>query len=389
MLGHHQPSHGNPEADGHSGGSSGPVTGAPAPGLADGLFGRVVVQGVAMLGVAAFVLAVVDDRAEQTHDRLSALEDELEIVRYERDRMQKLSAELATELDEVAVEAEIVRWQLAYTEERYARLKDASRHSPSRESASTAGTTSPTDAARAPFEPGGDASSDASPRKRATFASLEPTFGTSPDARAAPLDAPFAVLAARTLPASGFQLQTFSGTGFSASNSFGTSLADGSPDRPSAAQQADSPTSLSGESARSALDVSAEVLGLPVFSSTASRRPSTLLELESLEGSGAPPSVRHLDSQLDRDRAFAVWQDIMQESADRECAHRAGQAERKCRDRVMRTLFPAGSRAVECMLSGNAAADYVSNIPLDQLPTHSIPLEQGAVILCDRGLRNL
>jgi hypothetical protein len=96
-----------------------------------------------------------------------------------------------------------------------------------------------------------------------------------------------------------------------------------------------------------------------------------------------------MDSQLDRDRAFRIWHDVMSESADQECARRVGAAERRCRERVKRALFPMGSRAVECILNGNASADYVSDIPLDQLPNHSVPLEKGAVILCDRGLYNL
>ena len=109
-------------------GSPAPAGPQPAPGGPERLLSRVLVQGVGMLGVAVIVLSVVDDRAEETHDRLATLESELQLLRHERDRMQRLSEELSSELDDVAVEAEIVRWQLAYTEERFARLRDSTDH---------------------------------------------------------------------------------------------------------------------------------------------------------------------------------------------------------------------------------------------------------------------
>lgn len=288
----------------------------PTPRLADTFAGRVLVQGVALLGVAAVVTLVVDDRSEQTSARLAEVESQLALVQHERDRMQRLAEELTTELTEATVEAEIVRWQLSYTEERYTRLRDATPHS-------GADATHPTPRPGPPVE----------------FVSLDPTHGAPPDAppgapptAATELPAPQAVLALSLDPHTATDL----------------------PSGPSPIPMAYQP-----------------------------------LELESLDGSSTPPAVSHLDSQLERDRAFSVWNDVMSEAADRECGRRVGAGAKRCRDRVKRTLFPMGSRAVDCIVNGNASADYVAGIPLDQLPTHSVPLDHGAVIMCDRGLHNL
>lgn len=293
-------------------------TSRPAPPrLVDTFAGRVLVQGAAMLSVAALVVQFADHRSTETESRLDALEDQLALVRHERDRMQRLSEALTTELNEAAIETEIVRWQLSYTEERYARLEQSST-SRVRESRREA-TRSATHSTPQPGPP-------------AQFESLDPAEGPPPDAPldVARLDPAVAVLAAAAIP--------------------------------------------------SAVTDVPSVHGL---------RPHRSLALERLDESRMPDTMRRVDGQLDRDRAFGIWQSVMDESADRECARRSGAAARRCRDGVKRTLFPMGTRAVECILNGNASADYVSGIPLDQLPTHSVPLEHGAVILCDRGLQNL
>ena len=288
----------------------------PRDPAAGGLAGRILVQGVAMLGVAAIVLAVVDDRSEQTSARLDSLESELSEVRRQRDRMQRLSAALTEELDEATVETEIVRWQLAYTEERLARLRTAAPEAP----AHTPPRTLP---------------------PRARFVSLDPVGEAPPDAppvEVSPmLDEAVAVL----------------------------TMADTATDATPAGAFVPSRLPPSGSGA-----------------------PSSLLELDSLSGSPTRTRLRPVGSQLERDRAFAVWDSIMDEAVQGECGRRSGAAERRCGDRVRRQLMPWGSRAVECMLSGNAAADYVSDLRLDQLPTHSVPLQDGAVILCDGGLHN-
>ena len=296
------------------------AVGAPVAPWTDSFLGRVLVQGVAMLGVAALVVAVVDDRAAETESRMAALESRLELVTLERDRMQRLSHELATELDDAAMEAEIVRWQLAYTEERFAR-SEAER--------SAAG--SPAVGPRA-----------WSPGPPATFVSLDPVGALPPDAlrdvHEAPLPDPTAVLAA-----------------------------------------------VVSDSMTDVLESGASAPGIPQAGEAGS---GSLLDLESIADSGAV-ALKPAGSQLERDQAFAEWTALLEEAAAGECGGRGVVAERRCRDDVRRELWPSGSRAVDCIMSGNASPDYVSNIRLDQLPTHSKPLEQGAVIFCDGGLRNL
>jgi len=286
-----------------------------------------------MLAVAFIVMATVEDRSQQTHDRLNVLETELDEIRRQRDRMQRLSAALTEELDEAAVEAEIVRWQLAYTEERLARLRDASEtqallrrlDNPGHPAAQSTSATHPI------------ARGDALPFGRelappATFVSLDSPTGTSPDHPDVRLDPATAVLAM-------LQTHTASDAGSPATPVGGTGAAP--------------------------------------------------IELDPLDEPIALTTLQSADSQLARDRAFAVWATIVDEAAEGECARRSEAAKRRCMSRVQRQLMPWGGRAVECILSGNASADYVSDLRLDQLPTHSVPLATGAVILCDGGLSNL
>jgi len=305
----------------------------PAP-WTDGLLGRALVQGVGMLGVAVLVMAVVDDRAAETDGRIAALESRLDLVRLERDRMQRLSHELATELDDASMEAEIVRWQLAYTEERFARL-EADRD------ALAEGLPVPVIGADEPWSPG----------PRATFVSLDPVGVLPPDAIQGALIEHIGVVAL--------------------ADTAGDSVLD---------SLTDAPGDIHGEEGFS-----------PVLARGGERASGHLpmLELEPLDGSGDSAELRSVGSQLDRDRAFAVWAGLLDEAATGECAGRTAVADRRCRDQVRRKLWSSGSRAVDCILSGNAAPDYVSNIRLDQLPTHSQPLDKGAVIFCDGGLRNL
>lgn len=302
-----------------------PVPAAPPPrGPVDSFFGRVLVQGVGLLGVAAIVFSVVDDRAATTEARLDALETELDEVRRQRDRMSRLTATLTEELDEASIEAEIVRWQLAYTEERAARLQLAVD-----EAGLAPPATAPTETERAATRV---------PGPSATFVHLDVEAGATPRP-AVSLDPAVAVVAMSM-----------------------------------------------GESAT---DTTGDFLPALATSASGASSPMRMLELDRFDSSGAPARLRTAGSQLDRDRAFAVWDAIVDEAASGECARRSSAAERRCRDRVRRHLMPWGSRAVECMLSGNAAADYVSDLRLDQLPTHSVPLDEGAVILCDGGLSNL
>jgi hypothetical protein len=292
-----------------------------------------MIQGVGMLAVAFIVMATVEDRSQHTHDRLDILETELDEIRRQRDRMQRLSAALTEELDEAAVEAEIVRWQLAYTEERLARLRDASetetllRRLENPNHPVTASTVSVR-----PLPPLGTLSYGRELSPPATFVSLDNITGANPDDPDRALDPATAVLA---------MLQTHTAT------------------------DAGSP------------------LG-PAWGTGAAP-----FDLDPLDDVSTPAALQSAGSQLDRDRAFAVWATIVDEAAAGECARRSEAAKRRCTSRVQRQLMPWGGRAVECILSGNASADYVSEIRLDQLPTHSVPLASGAVILCDGGLSNL
>ncbi len=102
------------------------------------------------------------------------------------------------------------------------------------------------------------------------------------------------------------------------------------------------------------------------------------------------PPLRRAPSQLDRDRAYGDWKLLVEEVVAQECGGWSTEAPpQRCALRVRRALFPFGPAAVSCALSGNAQADYVSDVTLDHLPSHAVPLRHGAVILCDDALRGL
>jgi hypothetical protein len=102
------------------------------------------------------------------------------------------------------------------------------------------------------------------------------------------------------------------------------------------------------------------------------------------------PPLRRAPSQLDRDRAYGDWKLLVEEVVAQECGGWSAEAPpQRCALRVRRALFPFGPSAVSCALSGNAQADYVSDVTLDHLPSHAVPLRHGAVILCDDALRGL
>lgn len=99
------------------------------------------------------------------------------------------------------------------------------------------------------------------------------------------------------------------------------------------------------------------------------------------------PRLNPERSQLDRDRALVAWRQVMIEAAEAECGSWRG-ADGRCESDVRSHLWPFGREAVDCMLSGNAIPDYVAHIRPESTPTHSIPLQNGAVILCDGALDN-
>lgn len=112
------------------------------------------------------------------------------------------------------------------------------------------------------------------------------------------------------------------------------------------------------------------------------------LELGELELN--TPELNVQISQLRRDRATRQWQGVIAEAIVGECQRRMGELSRlRCTDQVKRDLWHFNDSAVHCILSGNAAPDYVAEVELDNLPTHSIPLQRGAVILCDGALARL
>jgi hypothetical protein len=102
------------------------------------------------------------------------------------------------------------------------------------------------------------------------------------------------------------------------------------------------------------------------------------------------PSLKGAYSQLDRDRAYANWKVLVEEAVASECGRRSSEiGAHRCSDKVRRSLFPFGPLAVSCSLSGNATPDYIPDVALSQLPSHSVPLEKGAIILCDGALENI
>jgi hypothetical protein len=87
--------------------------------------------------------------------------------------------------------------------------------------------------------------------------------------------------------------------------------------------------------------------------------------------------------------ALVDWQAVVAQAAEGECGRFLATASAaRCRDEVSRSLWPYATAAVRCMTSGNAAALYVAKATLDGLPSHSVPLTRGAVILCDGALTN-
>lgn len=272
---------------------------ADAPtGFLDGFLPRMTANVVAMAGVALVTGWIVDDRAADQRAALAEVQDEAALLRHERDRMKALSEELAREVHDAGMEAEIAHWQLRWTEERLRRL-----------------------------EAEGGAGAVPAPVRRAV--SVEP------------LDAPAAAFLAERVDAVVV-----------------------------AAEDAATVEPPAGSSA------------VPLDEDSSS--------LESVGFDPSIPTVRRVPGQRDRDRALASWKRILDEVVDAECGGRLSQAGRwRCEDAQRRVLWPYTTKAVECLLTGNAVPDYVADLPLADLPSHSVPLENGALILCDGALVNL
>ena len=304
-------------------------------GALDGFFPRIAAQVVAMAAVALGTLWLVDQRGDQNNARIDGLQEEIELLRHERDRMQRLNTELAREVHDAGVSSEIARWQLRWTEERLRRTEA--------ELAMSQGRTASARAALARSGP--DAPPVAGPRLELPIRRGEAPERTPPVAPAIiPLDAEAAeVLDARV-----------------------HRLADGD--------------------------------GLAIGDGADAARPDPAPE--GPRGAGIDPSrfdpliggLRPAGSQRERDRAFLAWKQVVGDAVAGECRDKLGEAAaRRCANDVERDLFPYAEVAVRCLLTDNAAPDYVvaDLSDLDRLPTHSKPLRRGAVILCDGALTNL
>jgi hypothetical protein len=271
-----------------------------ASGFLDGFLPRMTANVVAMAGVALATWWMVDGQAQEQRAALDEVRAEAELLRHERDRMQALSEELAREVHDAGMEAEIAHWQLRWTEERLRRL-----------------------------EAEGSAAEPAPPAARR--------------ARIEPLDAPAAVFLEQQVDAVLEEAEPAAGS-------------DRAPD--------DAPLTSAREAPAGGIEAVPFEPGIP--------------------------GVRAAAGQRDRDRALASWKRILDEVVEAECSGRFSQAGRwRCEDERRRQLWPYTATAVECLLSGNAVPDYVADLPMANLPSHSVPLDRGALILCDGALVNL
>lgn len=284
-----------------------PTSDAPAgaSGFLDGFLPRMTANVVAMAGVAFATWWMIDERHQDQQSALDEVRAEADLLRHERDRMQALSQELAREVHDAGMEAEIAHWQLRWTEERLRRL-----------------------------EAEGAGSDRAAPAPARV--------------RIEPLDAPAAAFLQAKLD---------------------DVLAQAEPPAGSAVEPQDAVLSSSG---------------------SPSSRGTPSGGIEAVPFEPGIPAVRSVGGQRDRDRALASWKRILDEVVEAECSGRFSQAGRwRCEDDRRRQLWPYTSKAVDCLLSGNAVPDYVSDLPLANLPSHSVPLDRGALILCDGALVNL
>lgn len=240
------------------------------------------VLSIAGMGLVTFFL--VDRDAAEQSARAGVLRDQIDALRAEQDRVGRLNQELAREVHDVGAEADVLRWQLRYTEERLRAAEER----------------------------------PAAARPAAVRARVE----------VEPLDA----AAAKWLDA------------------------------------------RVGEIAAGSDRDDREAEGAPL----------ALADFDP-----GIPSLRKVGSQFDRDAAKVLWDGVVDEAVGGECG-KAGTDGRawKCADGVRRRLFPFATAAVNCVISGNAQPDYVESVELDNLPSHSVPLARGGVILCDGALEN-
>lgn len=309
--------------------SSPPGPSAPAavspPGsgaFMDTFLARTLANSVSMVAVAAGVLWLVGQQDAEHDAALDELRDEVALLRLERDRMQSVAGELAREVHDAGMESEIVRWQLAYTEERLRKAERAweaaEGHPPV---VAAPGYPTPAKARAAVF--------------RATVfepldAPARAVVGLSGDGAALPIEARVAVDLEPPAGTAGPEVQ-------------GGGTAEGG----------------------------ARLLALDDFDPQI-------------------PRVAEGYSQLDRDRAYGAWAGIVHDAIQSECGRRITETgQHRCARELRRTLRPYATRAVECIVSGNARPDYFSELDPDRVPSHAVPLDRGVVLLCDGALPNL
>ena len=300
----------------------------PAPGRPPSgpgaTLGRFATQAVALAAVAVGTLWLVERRDAARDGRMDALQGEMAELRYERDRMQRLNQELAREVHDAGVASEIARWQLRWTEERLRRTE-----------AELAAAQARRGRAAPPAQP--------SPALDLPIAGRDVSL--PPTARVEALDdAAAAELSARL-----------------------ARIAEGD-----GRSEAFDPGPVEGLGHGNLPGLDRASIGGPI-------------DPESIDPE--LPELRRV-SQLARNEAYLDWKQVVGEAVEAECGRRATHGALRCQRELEALLFAYGERAVTCVLSGNAPPDYVPVTDLDALPSHSIPLEEGAIILCDGALAN-
>mgnify|MGYP007096641403 CR=1 FL=1 len=297
---------------------------------------RMLANSFAMVGVAMATWWLVDSQNASHEQALTDARDQAQLMRHERDRMQDLNRELAREVHDAGVASEIGRWQLRWTEERLRRLEA--------ETQQKARPPVGWPEAAVPFDSSGGTDSPA-------IQALDAPAAAFLGGRVAEIqDRAWDELIGAGGTAEGAGAEGAHRLGGSAGLTDGERLVrlDG-PDR---------------ADAHGGLDAVA-------FDPTI-------------------PALRRPNSQRDRDRAVSAWKDILTETARVECDNRFSETARwRCEEAAQRSLWQYSTLGVNCILSGNAVPDYVSGLSLDKLPSDSVPLERGALILCDGALANL
>lgn len=306
-MAHHPPA-GPPHVENGGGG--------PSDGFLDRFLPRMASNTVAMAGVALVTFLLVTGEDAEQDAALADARQELAQMQHERDRMHALNQELAREVHDADMAAEIARWQLRWTEERLRRVEAE------------------------------DAVAEAAARPM--LASIvSAATSESGDGGAEPEPAPDAMVA--TLPA----------------RATVEALDD------------ESQAWLDGKLARSATgDDGADE--------------DRVLRLDAVPFEPDIPDLRRAPSQFHRDQALRMWKQVIEEVANGECSARRTETARwRCENDVQRSLWPYETAAVDCIVSGNATPDYIAGLQVDAVPSHSVLLDKGALVLCDGALPNL